>query len=492
MISAEETAEIRRLYFAEHWKIGTIAAQLNLHPETVRHVIGADRFGRETAPRVTLTDPYLDFIRATLAQYPRLRATRLYEMVKQRGYTGSVIQLRRVVAKLRPAKREAFFRLSTLPGEQAQADWASFGEVRIGRARRRLSCFVLTLSYSRALYLEFFLDQSLESLLLAHVNAFADWGRIPRVILYDNMRSVVLERRGDAVHFHPRMLELCAHYHFAPRPCRPARGNEKGRVERAIQYIRHSFFAARSFSDLEEFNLKARAWRDETAHARPWPGDDSRSVAQAWAEEQPYLLPPPQHPFETDLVKPIRSDKTIYVRFDLNDYSIPPAAVGKHLTLVANPKLVRVLDGGREIALHRRSYDRGQRIDNPTHIEALLEQKRKALGATATGRLEQMVPSAAEFLDAAFARGESAASQAKQLLKLLEEYPAAEVEAAVREAIQRQTPRATSVAFILTRRRRAASNLVRPVDLSRHPHLQDLAVPTHQLEVYDELTSDDE
>jgi hypothetical protein len=102
-----------------------------------------------------------------------------------------------------------------------------------------------------------------------------------------------------------------------------------------------------------------------------------------------------------------------------------------------------------------------------------------------------MVPSAGAFLDAAFARGDSAAGQVKQLLKLLEEYPAVEVEAAVREAIERQTPRASSVAFILNRRRRG-SNLVRPVDLSRHPHLQDLAVPTHQLEIYDELTDDDE
>lgn len=491
MISTEEITEIRRLYFAEHWKIGTIAAQLNLHPETVRHAINAESFGRGKSPRASLTDPYLDFIRATLATYPRLRATRLYEMIKERGYTGSVIQLRRVVARVRPTTREAFFRLSTLPGEQAQADWASFGELRIGRARRRLSCFVMTLSYSRALYLEFFLDQSLENLLRGHVNAFNEWGAVPRAVIYDNLRSVVLERRGDAVHFHPRLLELCAHYHFAPRPCRPARGNEKGRVERAIQYIRHSFFAARSFSDLEDLNLKARIWRDEIAHQRPWPGDDSRSVAQAWAEERPRLLPLPAHPFECDLVKPIHSDKTIYVHFDLNDYSIPPTAVGKHLTLIASPGLVRLLDGGQEIARHRRSYDRGQRIDDPAHLEALLEQKRKAVGATATGRLGQMVPSAGAFLDAAFARGDSAAGQVKQLLKLLEEYPAVEVEAAVREAIERQTPRASSVAFILNRRRRG-SNLVRPVDLSRHPHLQDLAVPTHQLEIYDELTDDDE
>jgi transposase len=492
MISPKEIAEIRRLFFAEHWKIGTIAAQLKLHPETVRKAVNAERFGRGKLPRAALTDAHLDFLRITLAQYPRLRATRLYEMVKERGYTGSVVQLRRVVAKLRPNTREAFFRLSTMPGEQAQADWASFGELRIGRARRRLSCFVLTLSHSRALYLEFFLDQSLESLLRGHVNAFTEWGAVPRAVIYDNLRSVVLERHGDAVHFHPRLLELCAHYHFAPRPCRPARGNEKGRVERAIQYIRHSFFAARSFSNLEDLNLKARAWRDEIAHQRPWPGDDSRTVADAWAEEQPRLLPLPAHPFECDLVKPIRSDKTIYVRFDLNDYSIPPSAVGKYLTLVASPGLVRLLDGGQEIARHRRSYDRHQRIDDPTHLEELLEQKRKALGATATGRLEQMVPSARAFLDAAFARGESVGGQAKQLSRLLEEFLAAEVEAAVREALDRQTPRASSVSFILNRRRRSGSQQVRPVDLSRHPHLQDLAVPTHQLEIYDELTDDDE
>ena len=492
MISAEEIAEIRRLYFAEHWKVGTIAAQLNLHPETVRNAIHAERFGGGRPPRATLTDPYLDFIRDTLEQYPRLRATRIYEMVKARGYAGSVIQLRRVVARLRPAKREAFFRLSTLPGEWAQVDWASFGEVRIGRARRRLSCFVLTLSYSRALYLEFFYDQSLETFLLGHVNAFTDLGGVARSINYDNLRSVVLERRGDAIHFHPRMLELCGHYHFAAVPCRLARGNEKGRVERAIQYIRHSFFAARSFSNLEDLNLKARKWRDEIAHQRPWPSDDSRTVAEAWTEERPRLLPLPAHPFECDLVKTVRSDKTLYVRFDLNDYSIPPSAVGKHLTLVANPWWVRLLDGGQEIARHRRSYDRHQRIDDRCHLEQLLEEKRKALGATATGRLAQMVPSAGELLDAAFARGESAAAQARQLQKLLEEYPAAEVEAAVHEALQRQTPRASSVAFILNRRHRGNQHQVRPVDLSRHPHLQNLAVPTHQLEIYDELISDDE
>lgn len=187
MIPVELIAKVRRLFFAEHWKIGTIASQLGLHPDTVRSAIESHRFNSQREPgfRATLTSPYLDFIYQTLQQYPRLRATRIYEMIRARGYAGSMTQLRRVVRSLRPQKREAFLRLTTLPGEQAQADWAHFGKIRVGRAERKISCFVITLSYSRALWVEFFFDQSIENLLLGHVHAFSDWGGVPRNVLYD-------------------------------------------------------------------------------------------------------------------------------------------------------------------------------------------------------------------------------------------------------------------------------------------------------------------
>jgi len=139
MISTEQVAQIRHLFHAEHWKIGTIAAELGLHPDTVRGALESHRFRNHSRLRDRLTDPYLEFLRQTLQQYPRLRATRLHAMLLPRGYTGSVSQLRRIVADLRPPRGEAFLRLRTFPGEQAQADWAHFGEVSIGRARRRLS-----------------------------------------------------------------------------------------------------------------------------------------------------------------------------------------------------------------------------------------------------------------------------------------------------------------------------------------------------------------
>jgi hypothetical protein len=333
----------------------------------------------------------------------------------------------------------------------------------------------------------------MESFLRGHVNAFADWKGLPRVLLYDNLRSAVLERRGDDVRFHPRLLELCAHYHFAARPCQVGAGNQKGRVERVIRYIRESFFAARPFTTLEDFNRQALLWRDREAHTRLWPGGDHRTVIEAFEEEKSRLLPLPVHAFDTDLLVPVRSGKTIYVRFDLNDYSIPPDAVGRPLTLSASKSTVRILDGNREIARHRRSYDRKQPILNPAHQEALLAEKRKAAGSTPGGLLANAVPESEAFMDAAFQRGESVASQTTQLLHLLDEYGTAELRAAMLESMQRNTPRASSVQFILNRRRRMSRRRAPIlVDLSRRPDLADIDIKPHSPETYDELTTKDD
>ena len=201
------------------------------------------------------------------------------------------------------------------------------------------------------------------------------------------------------------------------------------------------------------------------------------------------LLPLPAHPFETDLVQPVRSGKTIYVRFDLNDYSIPHTAIQRPLTLVASDNAVRILDGQTEIARHRRSYDKGQKITDSKHQQALLEHKRKALGATPNSRLVAIVPEVETLLDAALSRGEPVAAQTTELGRLLDDYGALEFRAAVREALERETPRASSVAYLLNRRRRhRRQRPPLPVHLTQRPELEDLHVQPHNPEVYDELS----
>src|SRR5204863_3904567 len=122
-------------------------------------------------------------------EHPKLRATRLHQMLRARGYAGSVVQLRRYLASIRPAQGEAFLRLETMAGEQAQVDWGHFGKIQVGRAKRGLSCFVMVLSWSRAMYARFALDQTLENFLRGHVLGFAALGGVPREILYDNLKS---------------------------------------------------------------------------------------------------------------------------------------------------------------------------------------------------------------------------------------------------------------------------------------------------------------
>ncbi len=262
--------------------------------------------------------------------------------------------MRRYVATVRPRQTEAYLRLETMPGEQGQVDWGHFGKLTIGAARRPLVCFVVVLSYSRAMYARFTLDQGMESFLRGHIEAFEALGGVPRQLLYDNLKSVVLDRVGNDVRFHPRILELAGHYHFAPLPCAPYRGNEKGKVERTIQYLRHAFFAARSFASVDDLNRQLADWIAGIAHARAVPGDpERRSVADMLALEQPRLLPLPDKRFETDHVRAVTSGKQPYVRFDRNDYSIPHELVRVPVTLIASEREIRIADATGAVVAHQ-------------------------------------------------------------------------------------------------------------------------------------------
>jgi transposase len=467
-----------------------------VHHDTVSAAIAQDtqalRRGR-CGP--TLADPYLPFIRDTLAQYPRLRATRLFEMVRARGYPGSVVQLRRVVGTLRPAVTPTVYRrLVTLAAEEAQVDWGAFGTLRIGHGVRPLSGFVMVLSYSRALSALFTLDQTLESFLRGHVDAFHHgFLGVARTLVYDNLRSAVLERQGSAIRFHPRLLELAGHYHFALRPCTPGRGNEKGKIERQIQYLRHAFFAARTFRDVDDLNAQFRRWRDEIAHQRRHPEYPDQTVAQIFAHEQGRLLPLPAHPFDIAVTRIVASGKTPYVHFDRNSYSIPHTHRQHPLTLIATPTTVRLIVGpDEEIAHHPRSYDTGQTIEQEEHIAGLVAATRHLNPSSARDRLRLAVPAIATLLERLAARGESLRGHTARLLALLDDYGRQELAAAVAQALERDALGAGAIAHLLeTRRRQRGHKPPMPLALPDRPGVRDLDLTPHSLESYDDLTRSD-
>jgi transposase len=494
MIDPEVVARIRRLFYAEHWRVGTIATELGVHHDAVRRAIDVDRFatGARRVPASRL-DPYKDFVRQTLERHPRLRATRLQEMLRARGYPGSVVQLRRYVATVRPVGRaEAYLRLHTLPGEQGQVDWGHFGKLAVGKAMRPLSCFVLVLGWSRGLYARFFLDQTLDSFVRGHVLAFEALGGVPRTLLYDNLKTAVLDRHGDHIRFHPHLLELAGHYHFAPQPCAPFRGNEKGKVERTIQYLRHSFFAARRFTALEDLNAQLADWIERIASARPVPADpDRRLVRDALVEERSSLLPLPEHPFPCERVASVTSGKTPYIRFDLNDYSIPHELVGRPLTLVATETRVSLADPtGASVASHRRSWGRGETIEEPAHLARLAAEKRRARDLRGRDRLQLACKHAQPFLAGLARRNVSLAHATARLGRLLDHYGPAEMDAALADVTARGALSAESVAHVLDQRARAR-RIAPPLDvpLPDDPRIRDVRVTPHGLAAYDRLSA---
>jgi len=492
-ISKELEAKILRYHFVEHWGPHTIAAQLGIHHSTVDRVLSQAGMPKaERAQRASIIDPYLPFITETLAQYPKLTATRLYAMAQQRGYPGGPSQFRSHIAQLRPRKpNEAYLRLRTLPGEQAQVDWGHFGTVQIGRAKRPLMAFVMVLSWSRRIFLRFYLNQRMASFLRGHVAAFEAWDALPRVLLYDNLKSAVLERRDDAIRFHPTLLALSAHYRFEPRPVAVARGNEKGRVERAIRYIRDSFFAGRQWSDIEDLNAQADAWCAGVSANRPCPEDPRMTVSEAFAQEQPLLLALPDNPFETDERVEVSVGKSPYIRFDLNDYSVPHTQVQRTLTVMASLTQVRVFDGGEVIAEHPRVYGKAEQIEHPAHIEALISAKRGARHHRGQDRLAHDAPSSRELLQQAAHRGSPLSSTTAQLVQLLDDYGAAELEHAIAEALKNDVPHPNGVRQVLERRREQWDRLP-PLTLTLpdNDKARNIVVRAPSLAAYDQLDAD--
>ena len=489
-IDKSKESDILRYHFVEQWRVGTIATQLGVHHSVVDRVLSQAGLPKvERSPRSCMIDPYLPFIVKTLEAFPTLTAARLYEMARQRGYPGGPSQFRQRISQLRPRKQpEAYLRLKTLPGEQAQVDWGHFGHIEIGKARRPLMAFVMVLSWSRQIYLQFYLNAQMENFLRGHVGAFEAWDGLPKVLLYDNLKSAVLERQGDAIRFHPTLLALSAHYRFEPRPVAVARGNEKGRVERAIRYIRDSFFAGRHWQTLKELNQQADEWCQGVSADRRCPENKDLSVREAFLQEQPSLLALPDNPFDSRERVAVIARKTPYIRFDLNDYSIPHQHVQKPLTVTADLAQVRILDGADVIAEHDRSFDKGQQVEDETHINALWLAKTHARLHRGQDRLNAASDHVPALLQQSIERGHVLKTTVRLLNQLLDDYGRAELHGALEEALQQQSPYPQAVQQILERRR-DEQNKPPPLAVAVPEKVKQYSVKAASLADYDQLSA---
>jgi transposase len=385
MLDVERRYMIKDLY-KRGLSISDIARSSGHDRKTVRKVIAAPLLPtpRPRKQRARKLDPYIDHLRKRMGEGV-WNAHKLYAEIKALGYTGSETRVRAWIHPLRETRlAQATVRFETEPGQQAQVDWGHFGTIQHQGRQMRLYGFIMTLGWSRAMYLEFTTSADEATWLRCHLNAFRFFGGVPREILHDNLKTAVLQRDGSgAIHWNPRYLDFAHCYGFTPRPCQPYRAQTKGKVENGVRYVRGNFWVGLYYQDLPDLNVQALTWLNTVANVRVHGTTHQVPVERLGREGlQPF---PEQLIFDTSRIGYRLSSRDCLISYMGNYYSVPAAYVCQRLLVketVKDDLLIFTLQG-EEIAHHRLATGRYQRIVQPEHYAGLkaMSQRPKRAGA---------------------------------------------------------------------------------------------------------------
>ena len=378
MIDSHGFCQIKHLHAHQGLNASQIAKELELDPRTVPYWLTQDHFHpRKPRPHTSKLDPFKPEIVRLLERYPS-SAAQVFQRLRERGFDGGYSLVKAYVRAVRPRWQPAFLPLAFAPGECAQVDGGMFGAVSVGQTQRRLRFFVMVLCYSRMLYVECTVSQTMEHFLACHQHAFAFFGGVPTKVMVDNLTSAILQRAlGEAPVFNPKYLDFAPHHGFTIAPCNVGKGKEKGRVENAVGYVKKNFLAGLEIPDFSALNPAARQWLDTVAHARVH-GETRATPTTLWHKERPSLRPLPLPPFDTATVSQVRASRQFRIPLDTNRSSVPAHYAGQALTLKTSPDRLCLYHGGTLIARHTRRYDRFQDIEDPDHPKPLLEHRKKA------------------------------------------------------------------------------------------------------------------
>jgi transposase len=323
MISYPVFCQLRELHEQKHLTVRQIADALALDVKTVaKWVERATYQVRKAAKRPSKLDSFKGQIVAQLERHP-YTAQQLLQQLKSQGYAGGYSILKEFVRLVRPVRKPAFLMLEFAPGECAQVDWGSFGSIAVGSTRRRLSFFVMVLCHSRMMYVEFSLLEGMEHFLSCHRHALEFFGGSPVKVMIDNLKVGVLEHpRGQAARFNPRYLDFATHYGFSPVACQVAKGNEKGRVENGVGYVKKNFLNGLDLPSFAAVNPAARQWLDTVANVRLH-GETHCKPLERFAQEKPLLRPLPAMPYDGAVIRPIPANACCRIVLDTNRYTVP-------------------------------------------------------------------------------------------------------------------------------------------------------------------------
>ena len=376
MISKEVWVDIKSLH-RQGFSIRHIARELGISRVTVRRYLRNDEPPRyvRTKTKPSLLDPHKDYLLGRLRKLPELPATVLLRELKERGYRGQITLIKDFIRPFRAERRrlqELTVRYETTPGEQAQVDFSDFGRLTSGQKLYGLS---VVLAYSRFMFLRFSERMDVQELLFGLVQAFEYFGGLPKKLLFDNAKTVVIKRGKSTKDskLNSRFADFLGHYGLELMLCRPRRAQTKGKVERPMDYIEKSLAMSgrESWHVLADANLAARLWLDQVANVRVHGTTGVRPIDRLPVEK---LLPvSAARPFDLSFSEPRRVHKDCHFSWQGNRYSVPWRHGLSSVLVRRQPEgLLEVERGGELIARHReRPAGKRLTVTLPEHVAGL-------------------------------------------------------------------------------------------------------------------------
>jgi len=484
MISYTVFCQLRELADQKHLTVTQIAQELGMDPRTVALWVARPTYQqRRSVPRPSKLDPFKGQI-VTMLERHRYTAQQVLQEIKTQGYAGGYSILKEFVRLVRPVRKPAFLMLEFAAAECAQVDWGSHGSITVGSTRRRLSFFVMVLCYSRMIYLEFTLSQGMEQFLSCHRHALEFLGGVPAKIMIDNLKTGVLEHPpGLPPRFHPRYLDFAAHYGFSPVACQVRKGNEKGRVENGVGYVKKNFLNGLDIPSFSALNPAARQWMDTVANVRLH-GETHCKPLERFAQEKPLLRPLPAMAYDCAVVQPTSANGCCRVVLATNRYTVPYLYASQKLTLKIYPDQLLFYHNEKLIATHLRSYDRRQDLRNPDHIQELLVHRHRAREQAFLQAFLSLGAQADPYARKLQEKRLNAPHHIQKIVALSQIYGGDKVARALDDALKFEAYGCEYIANILEQRERQPI-VPSPLHLTRRQDLLDLDLPPADLNLYE-------
>ena len=487
-MTREEWLEIRRLH-DQGLGIRAIAKRLGSHRRRVRKALKSNSPPQRTGrPRGSIVDDHRGWLLAKLEQYPELSAARLHDMLKEQGFKGSYSLVKQTVADLRPRLKMVYQTLHFTAGECAQVDWGAWKTIDVEGCRRRLSFFAMTLCYSRMLYVEFFFGETIEFWLTAHRNAFEYFGGIPQYVMVDNCKTAVIKPRknGNEAKLNADYASFADYYRFNINACTPHRPNEKGRIERAISYIKEGFLAGREPSVPDAINPALWHWLKNTANLRTHRTTGKRPIDLFEEGEKTQLKPLPRIPHPCMATLPVVANSCCRIIVATNRYSIPPQFASTKLVLHRYTDRITVSTAdGHPVADHPRSFARNTEIVDPEHLEALKYLTSRARENRQITTFLTLGTDAQGYLNGLKEKRTDYRTHIRQINTQIEIFGRDAVARALADAHEHRAYAADYVLNILHARKRMTNTPTSPLSLVRNSDLLKLQLSEPNLNAYD-------